>query len=725
MKRYLSTLIVIAVPIFAVSVITILAFNVTGYAWGNRMGWINFGVGVQTRKNDYLYERTITVSSTLVAPSGTSLTNFPMLISGTYSYLAASSSGGTLQNTNGYDVIFSSDPAGNNKLNYEIETYSSTTGAVNLWVQVPTFSSSTNKVYMFYDNADIQTSQQNASSVWSNSYKGVWHFPNGTALGTNDSTGNNTATNNGATAISGEVDGAAAFHPSSSQYINIGTGTAVTNLSEVSSTFSFWINPATSSAQAILAKNDDNTVGAGWWIQLLNDYTGYLNVGYVIEYTSSNIYTYASSTIPVGSWTKIDVVGDPQVAGNEKYYINGKLVPTVVAGAGAVGSQLSDASDTLYLGFPEPTGGAYGATTYANSDLDEVELANVARSPDWIATEYNNQSNPSAFYSIGAPTTPQSFSADYVYERTITASSSLVAPSGTTLTNFPMLISGTYSYLAASSSGGTLQNANGYDVMFASDSGGGHVLNYEIESYSSTTGGVNYWVQVPSFSSSNNKVYMFYDNPYVTKSQQNAAGTWDSYYTGVWHLANGTTLNPNDSTVHANNGSLINGPTATNGEIDGAGAFVGSSSQYIATNQLLSNFISPSSTTFEAWVMPSGSAPIKSTIYQGAGIIGDEDAYTGLLWDNLSGSSDEFWAYNDDGALEDVGTTYTPGQFIDLVQVHSGGVLSLYANGLLVGTTTSGNTTDLNWNLATSPSASRNSFSSTNRITPSAARRKA
>jgi hypothetical protein len=32
--------------------------------------------------------------------------------------------------------------------------------------------------------------------------------------------------------------------------------------------------------------------------------------------------------------------------------------------------------------------------------LDEVRVSNVARSSDWIATEYHNQSSPATFYSI-------------------------------------------------------------------------------------------------------------------------------------------------------------------------------------------------------------------------------------------------------------------------------------------------------------------------------------
>ncbi len=35
--------------------------------------------------------------------------------------------------------------------------------------------------------------------------------------------------------------------------------------------------------------------------------------------------------------------------------------------------------------------------------LDETRVSKIARSADWIATEYNNESSPSTFYSINSP----------------------------------------------------------------------------------------------------------------------------------------------------------------------------------------------------------------------------------------------------------------------------------------------------------------------------------
>ena len=80
-------------------------------------------------------------------------------------------------------------------------------------------------------------------------------------------------------------------------------------------------------------------------------------------------------------------------------------------------------------------------------------------------------------------------------------------------------------------------------------------LNYEIESYSSTTGQVIAWVQIPSLSTTvDTLIYMYYGNPSAT-NQQNGPGVWDSNFRAVYHLANGTALNTNDSTGNANNGT--------------------------------------------------------------------------------------------------------------------------------------------------------------------------
>src|SRR5258706_6168139 len=66
--------------------------------------------------NGYMYSRSITIDHSKVPNSDQS--NFPILISGTYSYLATVANGGNVQNSNGYDLIFTSDSSFASKPNH-------------------------------------------------------------------------------------------------------------------------------------------------------------------------------------------------------------------------------------------------------------------------------------------------------------------------------------------------------------------------------------------------------------------------------------------------------------------------------------------------------------------------------------------------------------------------------------------------------------------------------
>ena len=121
-----------------------------------------------------LYRRAITIDHTKVP--NTDQANFPVLISGTYSYLATTANGGNVTNANGYDILFTSDADGVNPIPFEQESYSPSTGAINYWVKVPTLSHTTDTViYMFYGNSSISTDQSNKTAVWDSNYLGIWH----------------------------------------------------------------------------------------------------------------------------------------------------------------------------------------------------------------------------------------------------------------------------------------------------------------------------------------------------------------------------------------------------------------------------------------------------------------------------------------------------------------------------------------------------------------------
>jgi len=154
--------------------------------------------------------------------------NFPVLISGTYSYLANAPTG-KLQNANGYDLIFATDPVGSQRLDHEIESYGPADGKINMWVRIPTLShTSDTTIYMFYGNSSITSSQENRNGVWDPNYEAVWACEKRTTLDATDSTANsNNGTDHGATATSGQIDGAASFSAAGSQYIDAGDTTSL------------------------------------------------------------------------------------------------------------------------------------------------------------------------------------------------------------------------------------------------------------------------------------------------------------------------------------------------------------------------------------------------------------------------------------------------------------------------------------------------------------------
>ncbi len=152
--------------------------------------------------------------------------------------------------------------------------------------------------------------------------------------------------------------------------------------------------------------------------------------------------------------------------------------------------------------------------------------------------------------------------------------------SNSTQTNFPVLISGTYDGtggepdLRTSGNGGEVQNSNGYDIGFytSSDCTTGK-MDWEKETYSASTGTINYWVRVSSLSNSSNTIfYLCYGDSSISTDQSNPTGVWDSNYMQVWHLRDGTTLSLEDSTSNNNDGTNDNVAAGT-GKVDGGAVY--------------------------------------------------------------------------------------------------------------------------------------------------------
>ncbi len=198
--------------------------------------------------------------------------------------------------------------------------------------------------------------------------------------------------------------------------------------------------------------------------------------------------------------------------------------------------------------------------------------------------------------------------ASFSFSATITVNNSQV-PS--TQTNFPMLFSGTYDGtggepdLRTTGNGGDVQNANGYDIGFYSNSNcSTGKLDWEMETYAASTGVVNYWVEIPSISDGT-VIYLCYGDASISTDQSNPTGVWDTNFKGVYHLPNGSSLSANSSTG-SNNGS-VTGAVAGTGKIDGAFSGDGSG-DYITVADDAS--LHSGDGTLSAWVKTSDDTDI-------------------------------------------------------------------------------------------------------------------
>jgi hypothetical protein len=216
---------------------------------------------------NYTYYRAITVTSTTSIASGTNA-NFPMLFSGTYSWLEASSTGGgagRIQNLvtapNGgqepADLVFATSSANCNgtPLPFETESYSSSTGAINDWVKVPSLAAST-VIYACYGNSTVSSDQSKPSSTFSN-YKFVWHFPNspGAALGTDSSPTGATLTFSNVTTSTGRVGGG--MYDASST--SAATSSVTSFTTATSGVMSLWILSTSTISSGALLNPTGNT----------------------------------------------------------------------------------------------------------------------------------------------------------------------------------------------------------------------------------------------------------------------------------------------------------------------------------------------------------------------------------------------------------------------------------------------------------------------------------
>lgn len=221
-----------------------------------------------------------------------------------------------------------------------------------------------------------------AENVWTNGYAAVWHLNSVTGL-VMDSTGNgNNGTNEGMWTDTGKI-GTGVASDGSTNYNRISINPtqlsmAFTHADDMTTTA--WIKPNSWSGRSeIIGSRRADSFGIG------------VNSNGTIEGQFDDVFPASTGTLTFGSWNYVSVVHNGDASSpTADFYING----------------VYDSSGSSWDGNGWATQGYIyiGHESRGNSRLngvvDEIRVSRASRSAGWLATEYANQNNPTAFYTI-------------------------------------------------------------------------------------------------------------------------------------------------------------------------------------------------------------------------------------------------------------------------------------------------------------------------------------
>lgn len=255
--------------------------------------------------------------------------------------------------------------------------------------------------------------------------------------------------------------------------------------------------------------------------------------------------------------------------------------------------------------YAKPSGGQSSSIEVYDANTDQLvtTFLNIDHE-DYYKVLLTNLQSPSDVFNLKITgdidfdqiVDPTGWLTGWAHRKKITISNTNV---GSDLTNFPTLVK------ISSDADLALALATGYDIRFT-DSGGSTLLKYERESWTGGGGAsvtANFWVKVPTVSSSaSTELYVYYGKSDASDGQD-ATNVWDANYKGVWHL--GDSASPaQDSTSNNNDGTQSGGVTfGATGKIDGATSFDGADDYIDAGNVITDSNLQY--ITFSTWINPT------------------------------------------------------------------------------------------------------------------------
>jgi len=613
------------------------------------------------------------------------LTNFPILFIWTGSQATSNlpqamfdADGSTPAKNGGGDIRITFDKYGKVPIAFERKTFTTdndpSVARAEIWVKFPTvYWDKFTPIYIWWGNSiavdltpDDTYGYQN---VWDSNYKMVMHLPEASAPYYDVTINNNYAdasSTNVTLTSSGKIAGAQSFNSSvSPAFLHIPNNSSLNITSSI--TLSAWVNATDwSSNRRILQKgNNDNQY------RLLCE-------GGVLKTTLTGL-TAVDATAVLPSTGAFHYICSTYDGTNIKLWVDAANVATV-ASTGSI----STTTDALNIGH-KPGSGVNGDSMLGV--IDEVRISDVARSSDWILTEYTNQNDPAGSTIIGTTETLGVLSG---WKRVCALTQDRTKLAGDEYDiQVPLIWTGS----AATSNlpqemfdadGVAPAKSDGADVRFSTDPNGAEECAFEIVSFSTnndpSVARAEIWVRCKFLSSSTNtKIYVWYNNPSAAaigaNDTQGVRSCWRDNtvnYLSVHHMDGSGDVSDSANNVY---GLTNSGSTSTTGKLGGARALNGSS-QYLETGDYYVTGNGYKSIFFWAYL---NNTNVAGLVTYG---INAESSEWGMLIQN---NHWYLWGWGG-GNDFDSGITPSTGQWYYVVATYDGTKGHIYVNGSELGT---------------------------------------
>lgn len=332
------------------------------------------GPGTSPTPNPSIPTRLIEVTNDVLVPGGPHV-DFPVAVVISDPFLAGA-----------VNVWFSADAAGQTPLDFEIESFDDGVGDLLAWVRIPSLTGSTS-FYIHYNGATQVP--ENAPGVWSNGYAGVWHMnddPGGVNADLLDSTplGNDGNPQNmqNDDLVSGQC-GLGLDFDGNNDWIDLNEPPELAITGEI--TIMAWVQPdQTGDYMGIAGKlraNGDNGYGI----------SKHDTDRFRFQTSGNGFSVFLDSDDQYNDTNWHHVVGMNR-GGTNYMYVDG------VEQSDTNQKSRDDNNSFAHIGRQYSN---VGNQRFWNGTIDEVRIADVPRSPEWIETAYNNMFDPTGFFSVG------------------------------------------------------------------------------------------------------------------------------------------------------------------------------------------------------------------------------------------------------------------------------------------------------------------------------------